>query len=373
MNPLLPFLEALTNRGHECLVVGPPGIAELVEARGYRFRAGGEAPEEAVAPLRDLLARAPAAEASVLGNRELFGRLATNAMLPEMERAFSEWSPEFVLREPSEYSSAVIAMRRGVPAAQVAISLAEVEEGSIAVAAPALEEHQEGLIETLSGSPYLTRFPASFDPSSFSATIRYREPVAPPTNDLPAWLGEGDRPLVYMTFGTVLGHMSFAANVYRAALLAVEQLDVRVLLAVGRRFDPEHLAPIPSNVHVERWVDQAEVLVHTDVAVCHGGSGTVLGALSAGVPIVVVPVFADQFENGRHIASVGAGRYVPHEVDESARVRHPPDISDAPRIAQALAEVLADSRFGVEARRVAVEIQSTPPVSEVLDRLVPEI
>ena len=98
-------------------------------------------------------------EASVLGNRELFGRLATTAMLPHMERTFADWSPDVVLRDPCEYASAVVAGRLGIPTAQIAISVAEGEAASIGVAAPALEEHRAGLVEELWASPYLTRFP----------------------------------------------------------------------------------------------------------------------------------------------------------------------------------------------------------------------
>jgi hypothetical protein len=42
----------------------------------------------------------------------------------------------------------------------------------------------------------------------------------------------------------------------------------------------------------------------------HGGSGTADGALAAGVPVVVVRLFADQFENGRRLADGGAGLVV---------------------------------------------------------------
>lgn len=95
-----------------------------------------------------------------------------------------------------------------------------------------------------------------------------------------------------MTFGTVLGYMSIASRVYRAALRAVEHVEARVLLTVGNRFDPGALGPLPSHVHVEPWVDQDRVFPEADLVVCHGGSGTAFGALAAGVPLVTVPVFA---------------------------------------------------------------------------------
>jgi hypothetical protein len=114
LGPLLPLLAAARDAGDEVVVVAPPALEEMVARAGYAFLAGGEPPEAEVRPIRERLPVAPRAEAAVLGDRELFGRLATDAMLPAMERAFDELQPQLVLREPCEYASAVAAARRGV-------------------------------------------------------------------------------------------------------------------------------------------------------------------------------------------------------------------------------------------------------------------
>ena len=80
-NPLVAFLHAARSRGDEVLTVGPPALRQMVESAGFPFRAGGEPSEEQVAAIRERLPVVAAAEASLLGNRELFGRLATEAML----------------------------------------------------------------------------------------------------------------------------------------------------------------------------------------------------------------------------------------------------------------------------------------------------
>ena len=74
-------------------------------------------------------------------------------MLAGMEDAWRDWVPDLVLRDPAEYASAVLAARTRTPIAQVAISLAEAEAGSIAAAAPALEEHRQGLVSSCGLSP----------------------------------------------------------------------------------------------------------------------------------------------------------------------------------------------------------------------------
>jgi UDP:flavonoid glycosyltransferase YjiC (YdhE family) len=356
LQPLVPFLDAARRRGDEVLVVAPPAMCDMVRGTGHPFRAGGEPAEAEVAAIREQLPVAPRQEASILGNRELFGRLATTAMLPHMEQVFAEWAPDLVLRDPCEYASAVIAHRLGTPAAQVAVSVAEGEWNSIAVAQPALEEHRAGLTDELRASPYLTRFPASLDPSPFADTIRFREHRAVATSPLPDWWDRSDAPLVYLTFGTVLGHMTLAGDTYRTALAAVASSATRVLLTVGRRFDTTSIGVTPSNVHVEPWVDQQSVFAEAALVVCHGGSGTAFGALAAGLPLVLVPLFADQFENSRRISAVGAGLVVDRR-DDPARIR------------EAIETVLAEPAYREGAQRIADEMASAPAVDEVLASL----
>lgn len=366
LHPLVPLLEAARRRGDDVLVVGPTGLSDLVAATGLPFVAGGEPDEAAVAPIRERLPSASPAEASVLGNRELFGRLAARALLPTMTDACERWKPDLLLRDPCEHASAAAARALDVRVAQVAISLAEAEWASIAVAAPALDELDPGLAAVERATPYLTRFPVELDPSPFPETIRYHHGSASPA-PLPDWWGGDRSPLVYLTFGTVLGHMTIAADVYRAALGAVEGLGVRVLLTVGRRFDPAVLDPLPPGVHAEQWLDQAHVLPAADLVVCHGGSGTVYGALAAGVPVVVVPVFADQFENGRRVAATGAGLVV--EADGGSRARVV-DERDAPRIRDAIQTVLATPGYRERAQAIAAGLRTTPSADHVLGGLV---
>jgi UDP:flavonoid glycosyltransferase YjiC (YdhE family) len=360
LQPLLPVLRAAREQGHETLVVGPPALAQMVEETGHRFEVGDEPPESEVAPIREQLPVAPPAEAAVLGNRELFGRLAARAMLPAVTDVLDRWRPDLVVRDPCEYASAVAAARAGVPVAQVAIGLADVEWASIDIAAPALEEHGDAVVRAIRRAPYLSRFPASLDPSRFADTRRFSDPGSSRHDALPDWWGGSTAPLVYVSFGTVLGHMTMAAVVYRTAIEAVASLDVRVLLTVGHRFEVASLEPLPDNVHVERWVEQSAVLAEAALVVSHGGSGTTFGALAAGLPVVVVPLFADQRANAARIADAAVGLVVDDATGASA----------ATRLRTAIEAVRTGTSYRDSARRVSAEMAGAPTAARRLEALL---
>ncbi len=363
--PLRVLLDAARARGDETLVVTTPGLARLVQRSGHAFVAGGEPAETEIGPIREALPVLPRAEASVLGNRELFGRLATEAMLPAMTAALEEWCPDLVIRDPCEYASSVVAPRLGIPTAQAAISLADVEQGSIEVAAEVLESHRRGMVDELVASPYLSRFPTSWDPSTFPDTRRIRA-AARQAGRLPDWWRGSQAPLVYVTLGSVIPRLSFAPVVYRTVLAALADLHVRVLVTIGG-LDPSLLGPLPSHVHVEAWVDQDDALRETDLVICHGGSGTVLGVLAAGVPLIVLPHFGDQFANGSWVAASGAGSVIERPIDDAWSVVRDDDIAE---IGATVTRLHRDPSSRDAARRVGAEMGRAADAVTVLGRLM---
>lgn len=364
VTPLLPFARAARRRGDEVRFVVPPRLAGTLREAGWTVETGGEPPAD---ELDAIWRRVPAVspdEAAELVNRHVFGRLGTAAMLPAVERACDAWRPDLALRDPCEYAAAVAAQRRGIPHAHVAISLAEVEDRSLERARPELEPHLAGVTERIHASPYLTRFPASLDPSPFPRTLRFREDARGPSAEAAArWRGDDDDPpLIYATLGTVTYTLSLAQAAYRTVLDAVAGLPARVLLTVGRDVDPGMLGPLPANVRVEAWVDQADALAHASVMVCHGGSGSTFGALAAGVPLVILPLFADQPVNGRLVAEAGAGIVV--DVDATDPTAATTRLRDATRA------VLAEPAYRAGAGRLAAEMAAAASIDEVLAQVV---
>ncbi len=363
--PLSMVVAGARERGDEVLVVGPPALGAMIRREGFEFAEGAEPPERAIAPLRDRLAIASPSDASVIGNRELFGRLAATAMYDPLVEHGRLFGPDLVVRDPCEYASAAFAASAGIPMAQVAISLARVEWGSLAVAAPALEERRTGLTDAIRSSPYVTRFPAALDPSPFPTTIRCGGAHDPSAGPLPDWWHGASGPLVYATLGTVLPHMTDAPDHYRLLIEALDGIEARVLLTVGHHLEPASLGSVPDHVRVERWVDQRDVFAEAALTVCHGGSGTLFGSIAAGVPVVVVPSFADQFANADLVERHRLGRVV--RADARGDDRRPLGPADRSRLTAAIVAALDDTGAAQRCRAIAQQFATSPSVREALD------
>jgi MGT family glycosyltransferase len=160
-----------------------------------------------------------------------------------------------------------------------------------------------------------------------------------------------DRPLVYVTFGSAAPTMEFFPALYRHAIDALTPLPVRLLVTVGRDRDPADLGALPANVRVERWVPQADLMPHVAAMVCHGGSGTVTMGLAAGVPMAVVPLFADQPWNAERVDALGAG----------IALAGGPEVALA-GLPEAVVRLTADPSYRASAQRVAAEMRALPPV-----------
>ncbi len=297
---------------------------------------------------------APPDEANRLVLGELFGRVRARAALPGVELAIDAWRPDVVVRESCEFASAVAAEAREIPVARVGAFLQTLEDYAIRTAAPAVDELRQwvGLPSDpagtrLAASPYLTLTPASFelpDGPEPPRTWRFHD-AAPP---LRAVRPAGTRPLVYLSFGSVAASIGYFPGLYRDVIDALADLPIRLLVTVGETADPAALGRLPAHVRVERWIPQAEVFTEADAMVGHGGFGTTVGALLAGVPQVVVPLFADQPYNAERIAGLRAGLTARSEDPASVRA--------------AVERVLAEPAFRFAAGRVALEAQGLPSI-----------
>lgn len=101
--------------------------------------------------------------------------------------------------------------------------------------------------------------------------------------------------------------LSARDDVLAVAVRAAHLGGWRLALASGSS-DPTMLGPLPDGALMARHLPQVALLAHTDVLVTHGGNGSVTEAVSAGVPMVVLPFSTDQFAGAASIERAGIGR-----------------------------------------------------------------
>jgi len=147
---------------------------------------------------------------------------------------------------------------------------------------------------------------AAFDfPGHLPSNVRYVGAVL----DDPAWAGErwvpppGDAPLVLVALSsTFQDHVGCLQRI----IDGLGPLPVRGFVTTGPAVDPAQLTAKP-NVTVVTAAPHSEVLQEAAAVVTHGGHGTVIRGLAAGVPMLVLPHGRDQADNAARVVARGAG------------------------------------------------------------------
>jgi MGT family glycosyltransferase len=194
-----------------------------------------------------------------------------------------------------------------------------------------------------------------FGSGSVPANVRY---VGPQLDDDPGegsgeWgAGEPGQPLVLVGLSSTV--MRQEALLERAAD-ALGQAQVRGLVTTGPAVDPAVIS-VPPDVTVTRWVRHADVLPHCSAVITHGGHGTVMKALIAGVPLIVVPLGRDQPDNAGRVVYAGAG----------VRLRKNATVS-ALRVA--ISRVIEDPRYRAAAQHMAARLAAERNDNLVVDEL----
>jgi MGT family glycosyltransferase len=111
--------------------------------------------------------------------------------------------------------------------------------------------------------------------------------------------------LIYISLGTMFNDVQ---SFYQLCFEALASLNIHVILSVGKRIDMGALGDIPENFMVLPFVSQLQVLQEADLFITHGGMNSVNEALYYGVPLLVIPMSADQPIVADRVAELGAGK-----------------------------------------------------------------
>jgi MGT family glycosyltransferase len=163
-----------------------------------------------------------------------------------------------------------------------------------------------------------------------------------------------DRPTVLACLGTVFNK---TPGVLEAIIAGLRDEPLNLIVVFGEFEDPGRFGRQPPNVHLVPCLSQPRLLAHCDLLITHGGFNSVKEGLAEGVPMVVVPITADQPYSAERCAALGVARVVG------------PDSRTSDAIRGAALSVLEEPGYRASARDFQAEMAALPGPEHVVELL----
>lgn len=356
--PMIPLAWALRAAGHEVLLVtGGRGLAAAAKS-GLPF--ADYAPTMTEQEVSDHITRRfpahlPSPASRIRNLTEAAERVCHIARfgVDETVRIAGHWRPDLVVHDPLNVAGLICGARFHVPTVQHLW-------GFVRAAGLSAELHR------LLGDDFERNGAAGLPESTTVLDVAppgmlIGEPEGWPVRyvphngagALPDWLlgsAPARRPRIAVTLGTEVS-AGPGLGIFARIAEAAEDVDADFVFAIGA--DPAQLGALPPNVRAERWLPFAALLARCSAALHHGGAGTTMTTLAAGLPQLLLPSGADHFANGTAVADRGAGLIA--------------EVTDIdPRL---LTRLVEDDELRENAAQVRAEITAMPTPAALAARL----
>lgn len=354
--PLIPIARAAETAGHIVAFAGQAVMIPTIETTGFTAFATAGATLSSTSERLPLLKLDLEREDRDL--REGFARRLARQRADAILALSAEWQPDLIVCDEIDFGAMIAAERLGLPYASVLVIAA----GSFVrkeVVGEALSElrDEHGLppdpdLAMLSRYLVISPFPPSYRDPAFPlpATAHNIRPHifdAVHNNIAPPWtMHLNNTPTIYFTLGTVFNVES--GDLFERVLAGLRDMPINIIATVGREIDPAEFGPQPANIMIKQYMPQSAILPHCDLVVSHGGSGSVIGALAHGLPMVLIPMGADQPLNAMRCEALGVARALDAVEATPETVR------------EAVSIVLADPGYHIAAERLREETAKLP-------------
>ena len=165
-----------------------------------------------------------------------------------------------------------------------------------------------------------------------------------------AWEVEpGEGRLLYLSLGS-LG--SGDVELMQRLVDTLTDSPHRVIVSKGPQHDQINLG---GNMVGEEFLPQTSILPQVDLVITHGGNNTVTEALYFGRPMVVLPLFWDQYDNAQRIAETGLGTRLDTYGHEPAE------------LLAAVDALLGDEALATRLRALSAQLQAAPGTTRAAD------
>ena len=204
--------------------------------------------------------------------------------------------------------------------------------------------------------PAIFDFPRERLPAWFHYTGPLQDPsgLEPVTFEQPAFPFEQltDRPLVYASLGTLQNRKD---EIFRCIAEACQDLEAQLVISLGNPSRDVSEINLPGSPLVVPYAPHQQLIERSSLVITHAGLNTVLGTLSAGVPLVAIPITNEQPGIAARLARTGAGKVVP-----LAQI-------SVPRLRDAVTQVLTEPTYRQNAAKVQAAIQTSGGVDRAAD------
>jgi UDP:flavonoid glycosyltransferase YjiC (YdhE family) len=352
LHPIAPVARAVRDAGHEVAFATEVSFCSVVERCGFAsFPAGLD----------------PWAPAPWEGYE--FAAVSTRSKAEGLLAIAELWPFDLIVRDPTDFGALIAAEALEVRHATAGFSRfcptrwwRHVLGSSLDEVRSAFGLEPDPSLEQLYPWLYLDTVPPWFQdvdelPPGVVRRIRpepYEAPPAPGAvclDELPSL----ERPIVLVTLGTVFNRRpDLLARLCRGAVDA----GAHVICAAG----PGHAAldsiiDRTERVVVVEYVPLSDVLPHCAAVVAHGGYNTVMAALLHAVPLMLVPLGADNTINAKQCVKLGVGAMEPLETLTEAR------------LTGTISRLLSEPRFRAAAARLAASTAELPHPREAAAHL----
>ncbi|NMO16098.1 glycosyltransferase family 1 protein [Pyxidicoccus fallax] len=327
LNPMAGVAQWLRRMGHTVGWLCIPEPAPQLAALGVEVLhlPGTEAPAPAIETSGEALARLVLDEVAL--GKWIRGLLldAVPALLGPVREVVRSFRPDVMALDGMQYAAVLAAHEAGIPWAGVSSALSLLEPMSdygLKRNVRALAADRQALFarhgfdarfrncECLSPRLNIIFATEAFlgpDAGVPPATHLVGPSVPPEARgdevDFP-WERLGDKPVVYVSFGS---QISWQPELFRTITEAAAPLGVTVVLSAGELADTDFSRALPGDVVAVPYVPQRQLLARTSAFISHGGANSVMEAMTAGVPMLLLPVCNDQPIQAHFLTKSGAG------------------------------------------------------------------
>jgi UDP:flavonoid glycosyltransferase YjiC (YdhE family) len=251
----------------------------------------------------------------------------------------------------------------GLPSAAPVINKVAAEYGLVPVARA---------VDLIAGDLSLIVGTPESDPLPASANVVYVGPILWQRGNatLPDWVAglTREKPVIWVYSGNPryagVATPIDSIVVIRAAVAALADAPVQVVLTTGYQEVPAELGSLPANFHHAAYLPGRAMAERSDLLVHHGGHGSSMMGLAAGTPAVIIPTITERESNARRVVALGAGEIVV-PIDGADGEKQ----IDVAEFGAKVQRVLTEPSYRASARRISEAIGKFGGAKEAADRI----